>query len=129
MFDPYFLLNYSMYVRMYNLILCFSSALPPDVIEATDICTEDFTVSWNSTEGLTYTVGVLPPNMMDGMSVGPMMDVSNTFDKLSPNTVYTVSVASRMDGCLGIPNTIVVKTLTEQEGLPQSELTVMNTYL
>ena len=131
MFDPYFLLSYLCACITYDLhvTLCFSPALPPDAIEATEICTNDFTVSWNFTEGLTYVVEVLPPSMMDGMAVGPMMDTFYTFHELLPNTVYRVSVTSRMDTCLGIPNTIMITTLTEQEGLPQSELTVMNTYV
>ena len=106
---------------MYNLLLFFP-ALPPDDIEDTDICTNDFTISWDSTEGLAYIVRILPPSMMGGMSVGPTMDTTHTFTDLMPNTVYTVSVTSMMDTCTGIPNTVMVTTLSEEVGLPQSEL-------
>ena len=114
---------------MYTLVLCYCPALPPDIIEVTDICTNDFTVSWNSTEGLTYIVSILPPSMMNGTSVGPTMDTTHTFTDLMPNTVYAVSVTSIMDTCTGIPNTVMVMTLSEEVGLPQSELTVINTRL
>ena len=107
----------------------FFPALPSDVIEVTDICISDFTVSWYSTEGLTYTVSILPPSMMGGISVGPTMDTTHTFTDLMPNTVYAVSVNSIMDTCTGIPNTVTVMTLSEEVGLPQSELTVINTCL
>ena len=108
--------------HMCYLVLCFCPAFPPDVIEVTDICTNDFTVLWNSTEGLTYIVIILPPSMMNGTSVGPTMDTTHTFTDLMPNTVYTVSVNSMMDTCTGIPNTVMVTTLSEEVGLPQSEL-------
>ena len=114
---------------MCSLLLCFCPALPPDIIEVTEVCINDFAVSWNSTEGLTYTVSILPPSMMGGMSVGPTMDTTHTFTDLIPNTVYAVSVTSIMDTCTGIPNTVMVTTLSEEMGLPQSELTVINTCL
>ena len=109
--------------------MLFCPALPPDVIEVVDVCTSDFTVLWNSTEGLTYIVKILPPSMMGGVSMGPTMDTTHTFPELMPNTVYTVSVASIMDTCTGIPNTVMAMTLSEEMGLPQSELTVINTCL
>ena len=122
-------LHVYIHTHMYSLLLCFCPALPPDAIKFTEVCTNDFTVSWDSTEGLTYTVSILPPSMADGMSVGPRMDTQNTFTDLIPNTVYAVSVTSIMDTCVGIPNTVMVTTLSEEMGLPQGELTVINTWL
>ena len=91
-------------------------------IEVTEVCTNDFTISWNSTEGLNYTVSILPPSMMGGMSIGPTMNTTQTITDLMPNTVYAVTVTSIMYTCTGIPNTVMITTLSEVVGLPQSEL-------
>ena len=91
-------------------------------IEVTEVCTNDFTISWNSTEGVNYTVSILPPSMMGGMSIGPTMNTTQTITDLMPNTVYAVTVTSIMYTCTGIPNTVMITTLSEVVGLPQSEL-------
>ena len=63
------------------------------------------------------------------MSIGPTMDTQDTFIDLMPNTIYAIAVTSIMDTCVGIPNIVMVTTLSEEMGLPQSEFTFINTWL
>ena len=67
-------------------------------------------------------MSILPPSMMGGMSIGPTMNTTQTITDLMPNTVYAVSVTSIVYTCTGIPNTVMITTLSEVVGLPQSEL-------
>ena len=103
---------------------------PPviNAIEVTEVCTNDFTVSWTAAsneEGLSYTVILLPLNI----SVNPMMDTSYNFTGLMPANSYVVSVFSILSNCVGNPTTTMVTTLPVEEGVPQSELVVVNTYV
>ena len=101
---------------------------PPAIIaiEVTEVCTNDFTVSWTAAsneEGLSYTVTLSSPSMINDTVVDDMMNTSYNFTNLMPNTAYDVSVVSRLTStCLGIHNTTVVTTLTVEAGVPQSEL-------
>ena len=106
---------------------------PPDItaIEVTKVCTNDFTVSWTAAgneEGLSYTVTLSSPSMMNDIVVDVMMNISYNFTGLMPDTTYNVSVAStfRSTTCVGIPATTMVTTLTVEAGVPQSELIVVN---
>ena len=97
------------------------------VIEVTEVCTNDFTLSWTAAsneEGLSYTVTLSSPSMMNHTVVDVMMNTSYNFTDLMPNTAYDVTVVSRLAStCVGIRNTIMVTTLTVEVGVPQSELT------
>ena len=109
--------------------LCFID--PPAItgIEVTEVCTNDFTVSWTAAsneEGLSYNVTLLSPSMMNGRVADAVMDTSYNFTDLMPNTVYNVSVASRLSNtCVGIASTIMVTTLTVEAGVPHSKLSIM----
>ena len=96
------------------------------VIEATEVCTNDFTVSWTAAsneEGLSYTVTLLSPSITNDTVVDAMMNTSYKFTDLMPNTAYDVTVVSRLAStCVGTHNTIMVTTLTVEVGVPQSEL-------
>ena len=104
---------------------------PPAItaIEVTEVCTNDFTVSWsaaNNEEGLSYTVTLLPLNI----SVNSVMDTSYNFTGLTPDTDYKVNTSSIVNDCSGIATTIMVTTLTAEAGVPQSELLiVVNMYV
>ena len=104
---------------------------PPAItaIEVTEVCTNDFTVSWsaaNNEEGLSYTVTLLPLNI----SVNSVMDTSYNFTGLMPDTDYKVNTSSIVNDCSGIATTIMVTTLTAEAGVPQSELLiVVNMYV
>ena len=111
---------------MYVINFCgFIAAAPPAItaVEVNDICTNDFTVSWTpaiNEEGLSYNVTRL---LQSGMIFGDStMDTSYNFTGLMPNTEYNVSVVSVLSPCLGLPNTIMLTTLTVEAGVPQSEL-------
>ena len=96
---------------------------PPDttITEVTDTCTNDFTVSWTAAsdeEGLSYSVILF----LDGVILVPVMDNSQSFTDLMPNTTYNVSVASRFNTCVGNLDTMLITTLALEAGLPQSEL-------
>ena len=110
--------------------LCFID--PPAItgIEVTEVCTNDFTVSWTAAsneEGLSYNVTLLSPSMMNGRVADYVMDTSYNFTDLIPNTTYNVSVASRLSNtCVGIATTTMVTTLTVEAGVPHSELIVSN---
>ena len=126
-------------IRAYNVCVCGSILCcfiePPVVtaIEVTEVCTNDFTVSWTaaSNEGLSYSVTLFPSGMMgDGTTLNSIMDTSHNFTDLTPNTSYDVSVASILNStCVGIFTTIMVTTLTKEVGVPQSELIVVNMYI
>ena len=101
------------------------------VIEVTEVCTNDFTVSWTAAsneEGLSYSVTLSSPSMMNDIVAEPVIDTSFNHTGLMPDTTYNVSVASRIRSttCVGIANTIMVTTLTAEAGVPQSELIVVN---
>ena len=97
------------------------------VIEVTEVCTNDFTVSWSTAsneEGLSYIVTLSSPSMMNYTVVDAMMNASYNFTDLMPNTAFDVSVVSRLTStCLGIATTTMVTTLTVEVGVLQSELT------
>ena len=112
-------------------LCCFVDPPAITAIEATGVCTNDFTVSWtaaSSEDEISYGVTVFPPSMMSGMAIGPIMDTSHNFTDLMPNTIYNITVTStvRSTSCVGITNTIMVTTLTVAEGVPASELIVVN---
>ena len=108
---------------------------PPAItaIEVTEVCTNDFTVSWTAAsneEGLSYTVTLSSPSIMNDTVVDDVMNTFYNFTDLMPNTAYDVSVVSRLAStCLGIANTTMVTTLTVEAGVPQSELIVVNKYM
>ena len=101
-------------------------ARPPAItaINITDICTEDFTVSWTAAsnkEGLFYTVTLSSSDT--AIETFTTMDTSHPFDtNITANTSYVVSIFSGVNMCSGIPNETMVTTLTVEEGVPQSEL-------
>ena len=101
---------------------------PPAItaIEITEVCTNDFTVSWTAAsnqEGLSYGVTLFPSGMTGDITINSMMNTSYNFTDLMPNTAYNVSVASVLARtCVGIVTTTVITTLTIEAGLPQSEL-------
>ena len=99
---------------------CFIDPPAITAIEFTEVCTNDFTVSWTAAsneEGLSYSVTLLPLNI----SVNPTMDTSYNFTGLMAATSYVVSIFSRIKMCLGIPDEMIVTTLAMEAGLPQSE--------
>ena len=105
---------------------------PPAItaIEVTEVCTNDFTVSWTAAsneEGLSYTVTLSSPSMMNDTVVNAMMNTSYNFTDLMPDTNYQVSVASRLTSttCVGFATTTVFTTLTVEDGVPQSELLIV----
>ena len=114
---------------VWRKLCCFID--PPTItdINVTEVCTNDFTVSWiaASNEGLSYNVTLSSPSMMNGMVVDVMMDTSYNFTGLMPGINYNVLIASRFGSCVGHPVTISAPTLTEAAGLPQSELITVNT--
>ena len=124
----------SQYSQLVWVKLCCFIDPPAVTVEATGMCTNDFTASWTATsnrEGLSYLVLLLPPSMANGLTLDSIMDTSYNFTELGdntrlmPNTTYSLSVNSRLGPsltCLGIPKTIMVTTLTIEAGVPQSEL-------
>ena len=115
---------------MYGLKLMFI-ARPPAVtsIEVTEVCTNDFTVSWTAAsneERLSYNVTLSSPSMMNGTVADATMDTSYNFTNLVPNTTYEISVLSRVNMCSGMSNEIMATTLMEGTGTPQSELIVLH---
>ena len=113
-----------MYVSMYGSILCFIDPPAITVMNVTEVCTNDSTVSWTAAsneEGISYDVTLLPLNI----SVNPMMNTSYNFTGLMPATDYVVSIFSRINTCSGISTTTNLSTLSVEAGVPQSELTVM----
>ena len=103
---------------------------PPAItaIEVTKVCTNDFTVSWTAAsneEGLSYSVTLLPLNI----SVNTIVDSAYNFTGLLPANSYVVNVFSILSNCLGNPTTTMVTTLPVEEGVSQSELAVVNTYI
>ena len=127
-----FLLHYAF---LYMCMICNFGLLidPPAIaaIEVTEVCTNDFTVSWTAAgneEGLSYTVTLSSPSMMNDTVVDVMMNTSYNFTGLMPDTTYNVSVVStfRSTTCVGIANTTMVTTLMVEAGVPQSELIVVN---
>ena len=109
---------------------------PPAItaIGVTEVCTNDFTVSWTAAsneEGLSYSVTLSSPSVMNDIVVDVVMNTSYNFTGLLPDTTYNVSVASRIISttCVGIANTTMVTTLTVKSGVPQSELIFVNMYI
>ena len=108
---------------------------PPAItaVEVNEICTSNFTVSWtpaSSEEGLSYDVTLLQSDITGGgVFLDSTMDTSYNFTGLTPNTAYTISVASVLNSCLGTSNTIMNTTLTVEAGVPNSELFVMGVYI
>ena len=103
---------------------------PPAItaVEVTEVCTNDFTISWTAAsneEELSYNVMLSLLNI----SVNSLMDSSYNFTGLMPATSYVVNVFSMINNCLGIPNTTVITTLTVEAGVPQSALVVVNMYI
>ena len=123
----------SMDMRMVSKLCCFIDPPAITAIEATEVCTNDFTVSWTAAsnkEGLSYTVTLSSPSVMNDIVVDAMMNTSYNFTDLMPNTAYDVSVVSRLiSTCVGTHNTTMVTTLTAEAGVPQSKLIVMNMYI
>ena len=101
---------------------------PPAItaMEFTKVCTNDFTVSWtadSNEEGLSYGVTISSLNINADL----IMDTSHNFTELKAATSYEVSIFSRINTCLGIPDTTMVTTLTVEAGVPQGELIVVAT--
>ena len=111
---------------MYDLKLMFIHVARPSsitAIEVTEVCTNDFTISWTAAsneEGLSYTVTLSSPSMMNDTVVDAMMNTPYNFTDLMPNTSYAVNIFSRDNMCSGIPNETMVITLMEGEGVPKS---------
>ena len=102
---------------------------PSDItaIVVTDLCTNDFTISWiaANSEGLSYTVTFLPPS--GGGTTVDSMDTFYNYTEPIPETTYNVSVTGRLKEittCLGNSTTIMVTTLAVAEGVPPSKLFV-----
>ena len=123
-----------MYIHICNsvriVLFCTYVAAPPAItaIEANEICTNDFTVSWtpaSNEEGLSYVVTLFQPGTMNGI-LDFTVGTSYNFTGLTPNTAYNISIASALNSCSGTRNTIMFTTVTVEAGVPQSELTVMN---
>ena len=104
---------------------------PPAIntIEVTDVCTNNFTVSWTAVNeeelSYTYTVTLSSPNMKND-TVDAMMNTSYNFTNLMPNTTYVVNILGTTNMCSGISNETMVTTLMEGAGVPQGELIVMH---
>ena len=103
-------------------VCCFIDPPAITAIEITEVCTNDFTVSWTAVineEELSYSVTLFP----GGITLNSIIGTSYNFTDLMPNTAYGVTVASILNRtCLGINNTKMITTLTEEAGVPQSEL-------
>ena len=88
---------------------------PPAItaIEVTGVCTNDFTVTPASNEeGLSYSITLSSPGMINGTVAFAIVDASYNFTDLMPNTAYDVTVASRLTStCSGIHSTKMVTTL------------------
>ena len=101
---------------------CFIDPPAITAIEVAEVCTNDFTVSLTAAsneEGLSYTVTLSSPSMMNDIVVDAMMNTSYNFTDLMPNTAYDVSVVSRLiSTCVGTHNTTIFTTLTVAEGVP-----------
>ena len=111
--------------------LCYSID-PPAItsIVVTEVCTNDFTVSWTAAsneEGLSYGVTVSPSNT----TAAPILETSYNFTGLMPATSYVVSIFSTIDysTCVGVPYNTIITTLAVEDGVPQSELSIVNMYL
>ena len=107
--------------------MCCFIARPPAItaIDITETCTNDFTISWTAAsneEGLSYTVALSSPSMMNDTVVDAMMNTSYNFTDLMSNIPYGVSIFSRDNTCSGIPNELMVTTLMEGTGVPQGKL-------
>ena len=105
-------------------VLC--TAASPDItdVEVNEICTNDFTVSWtpaSNEEGLFYNVTL---TLQSGvMFISDLtMDNSYNFTGLTPNTNYSVSIASVLNSCTGTPNTMLLTTVIVEARVPRSEL-------
>ena len=107
--------------------MCCFIAHPPAItaIDITETCTNDFTISWTAAsneEGLSYTVTLSSPSMMNDTVVDAMMNTLYNFTDLMPNIPYEISIFSKDNKCSGIPNELLVTTLMEGTGEPQGEL-------
>ena len=103
---------------------CCIDPPPVTITEVTDRCTNDFTVSWTAAsdaEGSSYPAILF----LDGVIVVPVMDTSHSFANIIPNTTYNVSIASRLNTCIGILDTMLITTLAVEEGIPESELVMI----
>ena len=118
-----------MYVRTYTCVsklYCFYTVAPSAItaIEVNEICTNDFTVSWtpaSNEEGLSYNVTLL---LQSGVIFISDLTINTSYNLtgLTPNTNYSVSIASVLNSCTGTPNTIMITTVTVEAGVPQSKL-------
>jgi len=102
---------------------------PPAInnLTATEICINDFTVSWTPGNGDT---DVLYDVRRSSLIVGQQtMNTSFNFTSLTPNTDYMVNVISVSSGCSGIPKRINVTKSTREAGVPRSELALLHTLI
>ena len=109
--------------------MCFID--PPAItsVDPSDICTNDFTVSWTAAsdeEGISYgvTLILLPRNI----TANPIMETSYNITDLMPATSYTVHVFSAINTCIGIPDVTTVTTLAVEVAVPKSELLIIMHY-
>ena len=113
---------------MYDSKLCLID--PPAItsVDPSNICTNDFTVSWTAAsdeEGISYGVTLLPLNITANI----IMDTSYNITDLMPATSYTVHVFSAINTCIGIPDVTTVTTLAVEIAVPQSELLIIMHYI
>jgi len=99
---------------------------PPSIdnLTATEICFEDFTVSWTPGNGDTKVYF-----NVSSIVVHQTMNTSFNFTALTPNTNYLVDVVSVSSTCSGAPKGISVTTSTREAGVPRSELALLHTLL
>ena len=114
-------------IHVYYSKLCFID--PPAItsVDPSNICTNDFTLSWTAAsdeEGISYGVTLLPLNI----TANPIMDTSYNITDLMPATPYTVHVFSAINTCIGIPDVTTVTTLAVEVAVPQSELLIIMHY-
>ena len=111
-------------------LCCFID--PPAIIdiEVTEVCTNDFTVSWTAAsneEGLSYNVTLFLPGMVAGKVLEDLMNTSYNFTDLMRNTGYNVLVTSKFGTCVETSLSISVATL--EVGLPPGELCTYCEYI
>ena len=77
--------------------------IPPIIVNDSEMCTTDSTVSWTSTSGLSYDVTLLSQS---GVIISDStMDISYNFTGFTPNTEYDISIVSVLNSCIGTLDT------------------------
>jgi len=109
------------------VIKIFHFVDPPPInnLTATEVCINDFTVSWTPGNGDT---GVLYNVRRSSLAViQQTMDTSFNLTALTQNTDYMVDIVSVSSTCSGVPKRISVTTSTREAGVPRSELALLYT--